>query len=143
MSACEDCGDCLNYDNEPYVPVEFLNKVDSTLVNVAIMEFNSQEAGQISFFMDTTSSFLFPLSMEGDESFISFAYSLSPDFSTTESDTLIFSYERTLSSDERNFVNVVCSKTELSFSSFDQAIFICRDTLGICNSNESVLRIFL
>jgi len=143
LLSCEDCQDCMNYDHESYVNVQFLNQSDSALINVAILEFNNQQAEAITFFSDTTSSFLFPLSMNEDESHISFVYSLSPDFQTVKSDSLVFTYSRSLVRDERNYVNVVCTGTQLVFSTLNQSVFVCRDTLGICNSNESVLRIFL
>ena len=143
LSCQEECVDCLNYDNEPYVNVQFLNQVDSSLLSVLILEYNDQEGENIQFFADTASSFIFPISMNDDESEIRFSYSTAPDFATVFRDSLFISYTRSVVRDERNFVNVICQNTELISNTFVTSTFVCGDTLGICRSNEAILRVFL
>lgn len=80
--------------------------------------------------------------MNADMSSVSFTYSPTSDYSELFIDTLLISYERSFSVSEKNYVDMICSYTEVLDFSFDSVSVVCTDTLGICNSNETIIKVY-
>ena len=105
-------------------------------------EFNGKAGEEISYYQDTTSEFLLPLSMWSDSSLIILTYVSSDDYDLEIIDSIQLSYERTYETTEKNLVELNSYKTQIASHTFDSLILICGDTLGICKSNESTIKAF-
>jgi hypothetical protein len=141
-SACNPCNDCKPSDDEPYVNVEFFKKSNLETINVAIREFNGQAGEEIIYYQDTTSQFILPLSMSSDSSLIILTYVSSDDYDTHITDSIYISYDRIFETTPKNIVQIVTDNTRIINHSFDSLALVCKDTLGICISNESTIKAY-
>jgi len=141
-SSCNECENCDTYDKELYVNLEFYRFKDQTPARVVISEINQLNATNITYFQDTASIYLLPLSMNADLSSVAFMYSPASDYSELFNDTLLISYERSFSVSEKNYVDMIGSFTEVLDFSFDSVSVVCTDTLGVCYSNETIIKVY-
>ena len=141
-SGCTPCNDCEPSDDEPYVKLEFFKKSDLETVNVAIREFNGQAGEDIIYYQDTASQFILPLSMSSDSSLIVLTYVSSDDYDTEITDSVYISYDRIFETTPKNIVQIVTDNTQIINHSFDSLALVCKDTLGICISNESTIKAY-
>ena len=137
---CEDCGTPL--EKEPYVRINFFQMSNLSSANVVVHTFNGQDATEISYFQDTTNEYVLPLSMHSDLSEIILTYASSSDFETEYSDTLLIEYDREFLTNPENYVLVIGLGTSVLEHTLDSLAFTCKDTLGICNSNESKIKAY-
>jgi len=107
-----------------------------------VRTFNGQDAAEISYFQDTTNEYVLPLSMHSDQSEIILTYASTSDFETEYSDTILISYKRSFMSDPLNFAQLIGLDTNILEHTMDSLAFSCKDTLGICNSNESKIKAY-
>ncbi len=140
LSSCQECEDCLEYDNEPYVRIRFFQKSDLSSVNVGILEINQMSVSDVIWFQDTTHEFVLPLSMNHDESRFSMVFSYPAD-STIHTDSISILYERKIERTVENYMQVNNYFTEISEYSFDSVSLVCKDT-EICKSNEAIINIY-
>lgn len=138
--SCEDCGQPL--EKEPYVKINFSRMSSLASTDVVVRTFNGQDATEISYFQDTTNEYVLPLSMHSDQSEIILTYAATSDFETEYSDTILIEYEREFITDPLNFVQVIGLSTAVLEHTLDSLAFSCKDTLGICNSNESKIKAY-
>lgn len=141
LSRCSTCMDCTTFDNEPYVNMEFRDRGTGELINVRILEINQQESALFDRYLDTTSTFILPLSMNQNVSQFQIEYS-NPSDSSLHSSSFQISYERRFERTPENNLRVNCYGTMLDTFEPDSVLLICNDTLGICFSNEADLRIY-
>ena len=141
-SGCFTCEDCVPTDDEPYVNLQFFRKSDLSAVSVAIREFNGKPGEEIIYYQDTTSQFILPLSMYADSSMIILKYVSSDNYDVELIDTIGISYERTLKTNPKNIVELNDLNTQVLIHTFDSLVLVCKDTLGICKSNESTIKAF-
>ena len=139
--ACEESSPDMEYANEPYVTLRFFTKIDLQPANVGILEINEIFGDELIGFQDTTSEFLLPLSMNNDFSKFTITYSHHAD-STIHSDSMDVFYTRRIEITSETYVDVNCYYTQVLENSFDSLSLICKDTLGICKSNESVINVY-
>lgn len=142
LSGCFNCEECGPTDDEPYVNLHFYRKSDLSPVSVAIREFNGRLGEEILYFQDTTSQFILPLSMSADSSMIILKYISSDNYELEITDTIEISYERIIETTPKNIVELSSQNTQVLIHTFDSLVLICKDTLGICNSNESTIQAF-
>ena len=142
LSGCYTCEDCEPIDDEPYVNLHFYSKASGTAIAVAIREFNSQPGEEILYYQDTTDKFILPLDMWSDSSFVVLKYVSSEDYEQEIIDSLHLMYERSLETTEKNFVKMVDLNTSVIDHTFDSLVLVCKDTVGICTSNESTLKVY-
>jgi len=141
LVSCEDCKDCLEYDNEPFVRIRFFQKSNLAPVDVAILEINNLNGADIIWYQDTTHEFVLPLSMNQDESPIVITYAYPTD-STIYSDSLNISYQRKLEQTIENFMQVNLYFTQINEYSFDSVNLVCKDALETCKSNDAIVNIY-
>ena len=139
--SCEECTECLNYDNEPYVKLRFFTKSDLQPASVEILEINEYLGSDVPGFESIASEFLLPLSMNDDFSNFVITYS-NPADSTFYLDSMDISYTRRIESTSEDYVDIICYFTTVFEYSFDSLSLICKDTLGNCKSNEAVIYVF-
>lgn len=141
LASCQNCEDCLEYDNEPYVRIRFFQKSDLSSADVAILEINQLDGSDIIWYQDTTHEFVLPLSMNLDESQFAFVFAY-PSNSTIHTDSLSILYERKLERTIENYMQVNNYFTEISKYTFDSVSLVCKDTSGLCKSNEAIINIY-
>lgn len=141
LLSCEECTDCLEYDNEPYVKMRFFQKSDLSVADVAILEVNGLDGSDIIWYQDTTNEFILPLSMNANESFITLTYAYPTD-SSFHYDSMEIGYERKLERTIENYMQVNNYFTEILYHSFDSLTLKCKDSEGNCKSNEAVINIY-
>lgn len=142
FNACIPCDDCEPTDDEPYVNLQFYTKSDLNPASVAIRRFNEKPGEEILYFQDTTSSFILPLSMWADSSMIILDYVYSPDYEQHLTDSIYISYEHDYVTSPKNIVEIITSNPKIISHSFDSLVLVCKDTVGICKSNESTIKAY-
>ena len=121
--------------------MRFFEKATLAPANVAIMEINGLEGSDIIWYQDTTNEFVLPLSMNQNESDISMVFAYPADSSIHSGEMLIM-YERSIERTVENYARVDCFYTEVSAFSFDSLGIVCKDTTGLCKSNDAVINIY-
>ena len=143
LSGCLQCEDCEPIDNEPYVRLAFYSASNLNEIPVAIRFFNGQPAGEMSYYQDTTSSrYLMPLSMWSDSSKVVLTYSSSANYTVDIVDTLHIAYERKVETTPKNIVKMINFDLQILEHTFDSLALVCKDTVEICDSNESTLKLY-
>ncbi len=142
LAGCSECENCDSYDKEPFVSLQFYRKAGFSPSVVAITEINRLDATLITNYQDTTNAYILPLSITADLSAVVLTYSPGPDYTQAFTDSLIIAYERQFIRNEKNYVDVISRFTEVLESSFDSIYVVCTDTLGICNSNETTIKVY-
>jgi len=122
--------------------VQFFQKSDLSTANVAIREFNGQAGDEIIYYQDTTNQFILPLSMSADSSLIILTYVSSEDYEQQITDSIYVSYVRTFETSPKNIVQMVTGNTQIINHTFDSLALVCKDTVGICLSNESTIKAY-
>ncbi len=142
LVGCSDCENCDSFDKEPFVTLQFYRKADLSQSVVAIAEINRLDATRITYYQDTISEYILPLSITADLSPVLLTYTPASDYTQVFTDSLIIAYKRHFITNEKKYVEVICQFTEVLESSFDSVYVVCADTLGICNSNETIIKIY-
>lgn len=142
LICCSDCENCDKFDKEPFVTLKFYRKADLSLSVVAIAEINRLDATSITYYQDTTSEYILPLSITADLSPFLLTYTPASDYTQVFTDSLIIAYERHFITNEKNYVEVICQFTKVLESSFDSVYVVCADPIGKCNSNETTIKVY-
>lgn len=142
IPGCITCDDCEPSEDEAFVNVQFFKKSNLGAANVAIREINGQLGDEITYYQDTTSQFILPLSMSSDSSLIILTYVSSDNYDLEITDSIHISYNRTFETSPKNIVQMVTDNTQIINHSFDSLALVCKDTVGICLSNESTIKAY-
>lgn len=140
LFSCNECEDCLEYDEEPFIKLRFFEKSNLSNASVAILAVNGLDGSEIVWFQDTTNEFTLPLSMNEDASIFKLTWTYPAD-SSIHFDSLDIGYQRKMERTVDNYMQVNNYFTEILGHSFDSLSLICTDTLA-CKSNEAIVNIY-
>ena len=142
-SCAETCEDCDNPNpSEPFFIANFHNAATESLTEVTVVRFNGIPGSDLSYFEKAASTLNIPLEMNSDTTLIVMEYVTSDSVSLELTDTLVMYYDRRINNREDGKVSVQNTNLRVLSHTFEDAILNCRDTLGICLSDEAKLNLF-